>query len=349
MEKPHYGRTGLLASRLSGLPVTQPRLISSTASTAVATGSNSSSSGINYMTNAATSRALKWYPSLLTVPQQLLDALRREDDGVGEDESGGAAAPTAHAFCADPTLLTYLRVATIAEMLVQRYRRSAAAAAAARGPTTPSPPRTEVASLYAKVMQWSREKVQNTAGTTTTPSSLKGGTTFFIPAYKLLVMKEEKRVTEYASVTWRSVWLLGKEPAVNDIALDHPSCSAQHAALEMRFVLVDDGPLTEYVDAHVNEEKAAHKVPPLSFARDTAALRALCEGMWSVLENQLAAADGDATAVWTVELQLTDLGSTNHTKLNGAVVAANEPTTVIETDVLEFGCSTRKYVVLRNA
>jgi hypothetical protein len=323
MEKPHYGRTGLLASRLAGLPVTQPRLFVSSTSGA-----------------ASASRALKWYPSLLTMPQQLLDALHREDEELEESD---VSFPAAHEFSADPTLVTYLRVATMAEALLQRWRYKAIV----QGPTAPapntSPPsRAQVAGLYASVLKWSREKVH--AATTTASASTRTlaekHNTFYIPSYKLLVMKNEAKVTEYVGLTRRAVWLLGKEPGVNDILLEHPSCSAQHAALEMRFVLMDESPLNRFLDTHMESDVAAIQANKLN---------SLCEGMWDILMEQQELASGDATKVWTVELQLIDLGSTNSTKLNGVVVAAAEATTVIESDVMEFGCSTRKYVVLRNA
>ncbi|KPA80299.1 putative mitochondrial hypothetical protein [Leptomonas pyrrhocoris] len=325
MEQPHYGRTGLLVSRLSGLPVTQPRLITS-------------SDGAT-----STSRTLKWRPSLLTIPQQLLDALRREDDGAEDGFNS-----TGHRFNDDPTLVTYLRVATIAEFLERRWRYggSPRPAASPPPPSSASPSRAETSGLYASVLKWSRGKVNSTRNSTSSSNSKSSA--FFAPAYKLLVMKDEKRVVEYANITWRSVWLLGKEPVVNDVPLEHPSCSGQHAALEMRFVLVDEAPLHECVEAHTQGSSAPHAGPP-HYAHDSDTLKALCEGMWEVLASQQEAAGGDASGVWTMELQLIDLGSTNHTKLNGAVVPAMEPTTVIESDVFEFGYSTRKYVVLRNA
>lgn len=34
----------------------------------------------------------------------------------------------------------------------------------------------------------------------------------------------------------RSCWLVGRERAVVDFPLDHPSCSKQHAALQFRYV-----------------------------------------------------------------------------------------------------------------
>lgn len=337
MEAPNYGRTGLLTSRRGGLPVTRPRLL--------------------LPGSSAASRPVKWYPSLLTIPQQLLDALRREDDAEGAD---GNVPGTTTSYSSDPTLITYLRVATIAECLVQWWRRWAAAAASKRttealAPTGPS--HEQLSALYTGILQWHRDEL--VSGKTVPSSALAHGSssssTFFIPAYKLLAMKHDRKVAEYANITWRSVWLLGKDPDVNDVPLEHPSCSGQHASMEMRFVLADEAALDAYVTEKVKTmspdapmlPSSGADVPP--FAQSKQALRSFCTGMWAMLEEALTSAGGDASVVWTAELQLIDLGSTNHTKLNGEVVPAMEATTVIDSDVLEFGCSTRKYVVMRSA
>ncbi|KAG5473408.1 hypothetical protein LSCM4_03471 [Leishmania orientalis] len=336
MEAPNYGRTGLLTSRLGGLPVTRPRLLS--------------------LGSLTVPRPVKWYPSLLTIPQQLLDALRREDDGDGVDD--GIPGTTA-SLSSDPSLITYLRVATIAESLVQWWRRWAAGAPpqqAAAAPTPTCPSRKQLATLYTAVLECCRDGFAS--GKTVPPSAPVHGSSssvvFFIPDYKLLVMKDNRKLTEYANITWRSLWLLGKEPGVNDVLLEHPSCSSQHAALEMRFVLADEAALSAYIAEKVKAMTLDAPALPLPganvpvFAQSKRALHSFCSGMWAVLEEALTAAGGDASAVWTTELQLIDLGSTNHTKLNGEVVPAMEATTVIDSDVLEFGISTRKYVVMRN-
>ncbi|CAJ1029429.1 FHA domain containing protein, putative [Leishmania lindenbergi] len=337
MEAPNYGRTGLLTSLLGGLPVTRPRLL--------------------VPGNPAATRPVKWYPSLLTIPQQLLDALRREDSGEGVDDG---VSGTTTSLSSDPTLITYLRVATIAESLVQWWRCWAAKASPQSTTAVPapkSPSREQLSALYTAILQWCRDDV---ASGKTVPASApalgsSSQSTFFIPTYKLLVMKDDRKVMEYANLTWRSVWLLGKEPEVNDVLLEHPSCSSQHASMEMRFVLADEAAFNAYVEERVNAMQSdAPQLPspradvPL-FAQSKQALQSLCSSMWAMLEETLTSAGGDASVVWTAELQLIDLESTNHTKLNGEVVSAMEATTVIESDVLEFGCSSRKYVVMRTS
>ncbi|GET90289.1 hypothetical protein, conserved [Leishmania tarentolae] len=335
MEVPNYGRTGLLTSRLGGLPVTRPRLLQPGGSSAP--------------------RPVKWYPSLLTIPQQLLDALRREDEADGADSS---VPGTARSFSSDPTLITYLRVATIAECLVQWWRRWAAEARVQRTTSAVAPPdpsREQLAALYRGVLEWHRDEFVRGKNGPISPPERGSSCTFFIPTYKLLVMKDDRKVTEYANITWRSVWLLGKDPDVNDVQLIHPSCSGQHASMEMRFVLADEADFSAHITEKMKAMSAAALMLPLPganvplFAESTQAFRSLCTAMWTKLEEALTSAGGDPSVVWTVELQLIDLGSTNHTKLNGEVVPAMEATTVIDSDVLEFGCSARKYVVMRNA
>ncbi|KAG5490528.1 hypothetical protein JKF63_00648 [Porcisia hertigi] len=335
MEAPNYGRTGLLTSHLDGLPVTRSRLL--------VPGSH------------ATPRPVKWYPSLLTIPQQLLDALR-SDDGVCLNDDVPA---TTTSFSCDPTLLTYLRVATIAECLVQWWRRWVEAAPEKGATATPAPrgpSRSQLSDLYTEILRWRRDELAS--GVTAPPAppahDSSSSNTFFVPSYKLLVMKDDRKVTEYTHITWRSVWLLGKEPGVNDVLLEHPSCSGQHASMEMRFVLADEAAIYSYVAESLKAMSSVAPVQPSPgtnvplFAQSKRILRSLCTGIWAMLEKALVSAGGDASAVWTIELQLMDLGSTNHTRLNGEVVPAMEATTLIESDVLEFGCSTRKYVVMRN-
>ncbi|KAJ5708634.1 hypothetical protein N7488_008435 [Penicillium malachiteum] len=54
-------------------------------------------------------------------------------------------------------------------------------------------------------------------------------------AWRLYVFKGED-LLEMVELNERSCWLIGRERAVVDFPLDHPSCSKQHAALQFRFV-----------------------------------------------------------------------------------------------------------------
>ncbi|KAJ6003436.1 hypothetical protein N7451_005983 [Penicillium sp. IBT 35674x] len=53
--------------------------------------------------------------------------------------------------------------------------------------------------------------------------------------WRLYVFKGDDLV-EMVELSERSCWLIGRERAVVDFPLDHPSCSKQHAALQFRYV-----------------------------------------------------------------------------------------------------------------
>ena len=55
------------------------------------------------------------------------------------------------------------------------------------------------------------------------------------PAYKLFVFKDAA-IVETIDLNPRSCWLIGRDRAVADLPVDHPSCSKQHAVLQFRFV-----------------------------------------------------------------------------------------------------------------
>lgn len=54
-------------------------------------------------------------------------------------------------------------------------------------------------------------------------------------AWRLYVFKGDD-LLETVELSERSCWLIGRERAVVDFSLDHPSCSKQHAALQFRYV-----------------------------------------------------------------------------------------------------------------
>lgn len=167
-----------------------------------------------------------------------------------------------------------------------------------------------------------------------------------VPSYKMMVMKDGARVAELDGITTRSLTLFGKDRRLNDVALDHPSCSSQHVALAMQMTLLWDADLARRIAALME----AAQVPAAemsAFMERVDAFNCLCAELWQFLLDILIAEKGDVAAVWSVELQLIDLGSTNGTKLNGAVVPPMEKTTLIESDVVEVGCSQRKYVIMR--
>ena len=59
------------------------------------------------------------------------------------------------------------------------------------------------------------------------------------PAYKLFVFKDAT-IIETIELNPRSCWLVGRDRAVADLPVDHPTCSKQHAVLQFRFVSKTD-------------------------------------------------------------------------------------------------------------
>lgn len=56
------------------------------------------------------------------------------------------------------------------------------------------------------------------------------------PAWKLFIFKDAK-VVDTVELSTRSCWLIGRDRAVADLPVDHPSCSKQHAVLQWRYVV----------------------------------------------------------------------------------------------------------------
>lgn len=54
-------------------------------------------------------------------------------------------------------------------------------------------------------------------------------------AWRLYVFKG-KEALETVELSGRSCWLFGRERAIADFPVDHPSCSKQHAVIQFRFV-----------------------------------------------------------------------------------------------------------------
>ena len=59
------------------------------------------------------------------------------------------------------------------------------------------------------------------------------------PAYKLFIFKDAA-IVDTIELGTRSCWLIGRDRAVADLPVDHPSCSKQHAVLQFRHVAKTD-------------------------------------------------------------------------------------------------------------
>ncbi|KEG09941.1 Smad nuclear-interacting protein 1 [Trypanosoma grayi] len=249
-------------------------------------------------TRFASSKYGKWFPSLLTVPQRILKSIT-EGDGI------------------DRSILEFLSVACVYEEL--RSHRSDS---------------TDHGALLRDVLKWHRGSLcAGYSGCAATDADA-GVFQPYVPAYNVRVLKDSQPVASYTAVSRRAVTLLGKDRAVNDIPLDHPSCSAQHAAFEVRFV-------------YANAEELHQRVTAL--LQDGCVDWGLSESVSKVCARvrEMLVELGDGEDAWLMELQVVDLGSTNGTRLNGELLRPFVPATVIESDVLTFGFSTRSYVVVR--
>lgn len=88
---------------------------------------------------------------------------------------------------------------------------------------------------------------------------------WFIPSLTLVSVKDHRtgKDTEsgksevYPGCSWRSVTLIGRDPMWNDIIVHHPSCSSQHAALQVAFRAT--GWEEEEEEEEMEEEKRSKK------------------------------------------------------------------------------------------
>lgn len=335
MQKPLYGRTGLLDSGRGGAPVTRPRLLTS-------------SPPPQQQQLQQPAPALRWCPSLLTAPQAVV----------------------AHCVAGRPldgSIVALLRLGSMAALLRPALRLE----------------RADAAALNRQLLQWHRAAKRGPAATAAaSPATLAVLQTppdlgWFLPAYKLAVVKDGKMISAVDGVSQRSVTLLGKDRQLAEVPLDHPSCSGQHAVLEVAFALPASAE-EDLVAALTSELKALESTTTFiggGLLRDETRLLPLFEWLWQRLllmqreEWELvhgvggddeAEEDGQgagpedgvyyvngAASFWSLELMLTDLGSTNGTAVNGDRLPPFAPMALIEGDVILFGASSRQYVVMR--
>lgn len=115
----------------------------------------------------------------------------------------------------------------------------------------------------------------------------------------------------------QSCWLVGREAAVADLLIEHPSSSKQHAVIQFRYVVKQEKDKEMGVDDFLAE---------------------LGEG---------PASGGPVKDKGKVRPYLLDLESTNGTYLNGDKIGDSRYVEVREKDVIKFGLSEREYVVLK--
>ncbi|EPY43087.1 hypothetical protein AGDE_00836 [Angomonas deanei] len=153
----------------------------------------------------------------------------------------------------------------------------------------------------------------------------------------LLVMKEGAVVKRVERINEQSVLLCGKA-GFNDVALDHPSCSAQHAVLSVKFCFSEMETVLSKGTALLSSLGAPPTLPTVE---------PLVPQLWEVLVQLLKEEyemGGDETTMWDVHICVTDLHSTNGTFLNKEKLTPFVPYVLHTGDVLQFGLSSRQYV-----
>lgn len=347
VEGPQYGRTGILENRLAAaLPPP---------STQWAARYNGAS--------------LKWHPeSVLVVPQRLLHHFIQEAGTVPvsfgvllmlqalAESLARAWAPVSDERAADPSRRRQLREyqAIILEFLLHWHVHATVLAPC-------SSPRA-----------W-REK-ENTA-LTASSSGPVSSLSWFIPSYTLVEVKDDKTVGRYPEVSWRAATLIGKDPRLSDIVTQHPSCSSQHAALQVAFSRVGwENEVDLLLQEHREADESADEVhgeltevvsrgqlePYLAYLRNNTTtpssrtasedtiptlstlLDALYEGLLDLV-NEV----GGVQSAWSMELQLVDLASTNGTYVNQERLTPYMPHVLLEGDTIRFGMSSRTFVLMR--
>lgn len=114
-----------------------------------------------------------------------------------------------------------------------------------------------------------------------------------------------------------SCWLVGREAAVADLLIEHPSSSKQHAVVQFRYVVKQEKEKEMGVDDFLAE-----------FGEGTAA-------------------GGPVKEKGKVRPYLLDLESTNGTYLNGERIGDRRYVELREKDIIKFGLSEREYVLLK--
>lgn len=112
--------------------------------------------------------------------------------------------------------------------------------------------------------------------------------------WRMFIFKD-KDMLDTVHLYQRSCWLIGRDQAVADLFVEHPSISKQHAVIQFRYQSKRD----EYGDK-----------------------------------------------IDSVKLYLIDLESANATKLNGKKVEQSRFVELRDSDIVEFGDSTRQYVMM---
>lgn len=297
---------------------------------------------------------LKWNPtSAAVVPYRLLYHFLRD----------GGEVPSSFGV--------FLLMQSMADGLCRALFHSSDSAAAVSTATH----RMEEAHLLRALLQWHRELTEAEEEEDSTLKALEAtvmppsvGLSWYLPCYTLVVMKDGVRLTQLPEVGWRGTSLIGKDPTVNDIVIDHPSCSGQHAALQTSFVQLGwEEEVWELARdicaAHPSLKQSylangnfsnvsssdgdpmAEQVGDASLPSASSALKELYREVMELVRGMA----GTVSSAYSLELQIVDLNSTNGTRVNHDETPLRPfvPYTLAEGDCVSFGVSSRTYVLMR--
>ncbi|CCW67460.1 unnamed protein product [Phytomonas sp. Hart1] len=227
----------------------------------------------------------------------------------------------------DDSLFRYLRLSYIVELLAGKGKQDSANRAA----------------LMRGVLRWKAKEKCSTSSLTEVQC--------YPPELTVVVVKDGKSVGAIAKPFRRAVTLLGKDHTLNDVFLDHPSCSAQHAALTVEFSLPFDieEDMTNTLVQHPLAGNASECLLTTPGASDSLEMVCSClsRRLVDLEDEQREAAGEENGGVWSLELRIMDLGATNGTFLNHERLSPYTAVALMEGDVITFGSSTRNYVVMR--
>ncbi|KAI9759830.1 MAG: hypothetical protein M4579_002037 [Chaenotheca gracillima] len=124
----------------------------------------------------------------------------------------------------------------------------------------------------------------------------------------------------------RSCWLMGREGAVVDFMIEHPSCSKQHAVIQFRYAVKTD---------QWGEKKGS--------------VRYVMQFLVLLLIMRRSSRNGalaDQRIPLTTRPYIIDLESANGTIVNGDKIPQSRYVELRDGDMVQFGHSTREYVLM---
>lgn len=229
MDRPFFGRTGWLENKLCG-------------------------AGEHPLPTASPS---KWHPeNAFTVPQCLLDYLHQKGGSLPQSFgvflllqalteeladvwcSGSGSLPCTKPP-SDPRVVRRRLQATLLDYLLWWHYKATADDAPSDGFSDFSKSEGDVT---LSEDDWKTKEKQmlrpSTAASSATTLDEPPTLTWYVPKYTLVTLKGKETMERHPNITSRSVTLIGRLQELSHIHTQHPSCSSEHAALQIGFCRV---------------------------------------------------------------------------------------------------------------